>query len=59
MSGLTISKLAAAADVGVPTVRHYERRRLLPKPQRRTSGYRDFDHASVQRIRFIQHESYP
>lgn len=54
MSGLTISKLAAAAGVGVPTVRYYERRGLLPKPQRRASGYRDFDHASVRRIRFIR-----
>lgn len=55
MTGLTTSKLAAAAGVGVPTVRYYERRGLLPKAQRRASGYRDFDRADVQRIRFIRH----
>jgi MerR family copper efflux transcriptional regulator len=53
--GLTIGRLAKAAGVGVPTVRYYERRGLLPKPVRRTSGYRDFDREAVQRIRFIRH----
>jgi MerR family copper efflux transcriptional regulator len=54
-SGLTIGRLAQAAGVGIPTVRFYERRGLLPRPQRRASGYRSFDPDVVQRIRFIRH----
>jgi MerR family copper efflux transcriptional regulator len=53
--GLTIGRLAKAAGVGIPTVRFYERRGLLPRPQRRASGYRSFEPDAVQRIRFIRH----
>lgn len=54
-SGLTIGRLAKAAGVGIPTVRFYERRGLLPRPQRRASGYRSFEPEAIQRIRFIRH----
>jgi DNA-binding transcriptional MerR regulator len=54
MKSLTIGQLAKAAHVGVKTVRYYERRRLLPKPPRRESGYREFPLEAVQRIRFIK-----
>lgn len=54
-SGLTIGRLAKAAGVGIPTVRFYERRGLLPRPQRRASGYRSFEPDAIQRIRFIRH----
>lgn len=54
-SGLTIGRLAKAAGVGIPTVRFYERRGLLPRPQRRASGYRNFEPDAIQRIRFIRH----
>lgn len=56
-SGLTIGKLAQAADVGVETVRYYERRGLLPqppKPPRLASGYRRYPQAAVARLRFIR-----
>jgi MerR family transcriptional regulator, copper efflux regulator len=55
MSGLTIGRLAKAAGVGVPTVRFYERRGLLPEARRRPSGYRNYDQSAVLRIRFIRH----
>ena len=50
----TIGKLANQAGVGIDTVRFYERRGLLPKPQRTASGYRLYDEASISRIRFVR-----
>jgi Hg(II)-responsive transcriptional regulator len=54
VSTLTIGKLASAADVGVDTVRFYERAGLLKKPPRSASGYRLYDLADAQRLRFIR-----
>jgi Hg(II)-responsive transcriptional regulator len=51
---LTIGKLASAADVGVDTVRFYERAGLLKKPARSASGYRLYDAADAVRLRFIR-----
>lgn len=50
---LTIGKLAKAAQVGVETVRYYQQRSLLPKPQG-TGGVRRYSLALVERIRFIK-----
>lgn len=55
VGGFTVSQLARRAGVGVPTIRYYERRRLLPKPARRASGYRDYPADAVRRVRFIRH----
>jgi Hg(II)-responsive transcriptional regulator len=52
--GLTIGNVARAAEVGVETVRFYERRGLLEQPARRPSGYRVYSDAAVDRIRFIR-----
>ena len=51
---LTIGKLASAAEVGVDTVRFYERAGLLKKPVRSASGYRLYDAADAARLRFIR-----
>ena len=51
---LTIGHLAGAAGVGVETVRYYQRRRLLPLPERRGSSYRSYSEEQVDRIRFIK-----
>jgi len=51
---LTIGEVAEEADVQVTTVRYYERRGLIPEPPRRPSGYREYAHESVRRIRFIR-----
>jgi MerR family mercuric resistance operon transcriptional regulator len=53
-SRLTIGRLAEAADVGVETVRFYQRSGLLPEPKRPSSGFREYSQADVQRIRFIK-----
>lgn len=51
---LTIGGLAKQADVGIDTVRFYERRGLLPAPDRTMSGYRLYSQDSVARIHFIR-----
>ncbi|MCI0391085.1 MAG: heavy metal-responsive transcriptional regulator [Acidobacteria bacterium] len=51
---MRIGEVAAQAEVHVQTIRFYERRRLLKKPARLTSGYRSFSPEAVQTIRFIR-----
>jgi Cu(I)-responsive transcriptional regulator len=53
-SRMTIGRLAEQAGVGVQTVRYYERRGLLPAAPRRPSGYREYDGAALDRLRFIR-----
>jgi MerR family mercuric resistance operon transcriptional regulator len=53
LEDLTIGKFAAAADVGVETVRFYQRRGLLSTP-RRIDGIRRYGSADVARLRFIR-----
>lgn len=54
MNTLTIGKLAQQTEVGIDTVRFYERAGLLPKPMRTPSGYRSYAAADVDRLRFIR-----
>lgn len=49
-----ISEAAEQAGVNVQTLRYYERRGLLPKPPRRTSGYREFPDDAIRIVRFIK-----
>ena len=51
---MTISRFARAAGVGVETVRYYQRRGLLPVPKTRGEGYREYDLATVKRLRLIR-----
>ena len=51
---MTIGKLAAAEGVSVETVRFYQRRGLLAKPDRRGSGYREYSDADRWRLVFIR-----
>jgi len=51
-SGMTIGRLAAAADVGVETIRYYQRRQLLPVPAK--SGVRRYSTDILERIQFIK-----
>ena len=54
MKPLTIGQVARLADIGVETVRFYEREGLLDKPARRDSGYRQYPAEVVARLRFIR-----
>ena len=47
---LTISQLAAYAEVTVRAVRHYHKIGLLAEPERDQSGYRVYDAAAVVRL---------
>jgi DNA-binding transcriptional MerR regulator len=51
---MKIGQVAADADVTVDTVRFYERRGVLPPPERRPSGYREYTPATVERIRLAR-----
>ena len=53
-AAITIGGLARAAEVGVETVRYYQRRRLLAVPQSVAGGVRRYPSAMVDRIRFIK-----
>lgn len=53
-AAFTIGELARAADVGVETVRYYERRGLIVRPPRPRSGYRRYTWETVRRLRFIR-----
>jgi MerR family transcriptional regulator, copper efflux regulator len=50
---MKIGELAERAGVNVQTVRYYERRDLLPEPERTASGYREYDEADLRRLHFI------
>src|SRR5690625_459918 len=48
-----IGKAAELAGVNKETIRYYERRNLIPEPERMDSGYRLFSRRHVDLIRFI------
>lgn len=54
MKTLSIGEVARQASVGVETVRFYERQGLLAEPERRASGYRQYDEEAVAVLRFIR-----
>ncbi len=51
---MRIGELAGRAGLTVKTIRFYEQARLLPEPERRPSGYRDYDDSAVARLRFVR-----
>src|SRR5688572_23284863 len=53
-ANLTIGDLAEAAGVGIETVRYYERRKLVSRPERRLGAYRKYGSSHVNRVRFIK-----
>ena len=54
-TGLTISRAAERAGVGVETIRFYERRGLIKQPPRpQSGGFRFYGDEVVERIRFIR-----
>ena len=54
MRHFTTGQVAKHANVNIETIRYYERRGLIPEPPRRESGYRQYPHDTVDRIRFIK-----
>jgi DNA-binding transcriptional MerR regulator len=54
MAGFTVSTLAEQVGVRPDTIRYYERAGLLPPPARTPAGYRQYDNATADRLRFIK-----
>lgn len=51
---MRIGEVAKATGVPPQTIRYYERRGLLPAPDRGTSGYRRYDQSTLTQLRFIR-----
>lgn len=51
---LKIGEVARRARVNKETVRYYEKRELISKPDRRRSGYRIFTQRHIDQIKFIK-----
>jgi MerR family mercuric resistance operon transcriptional regulator len=54
MESMTIGQLAAAAGVNVETVRYYQRRNLLTRPERPSGGIGRYESSALTRLRFIK-----
>jgi len=51
---LRIGELAAASGLTRDALRYYERQGLLPRSRRTSGGFREYDGAAVDRVRFIK-----
>jgi DNA-binding transcriptional MerR regulator len=54
MTGMRAGEVARAAGVGVESLRYYERRGLMPVPERSLGGHRVYSDADVTRLRVIR-----
>lgn len=53
-SGATIGALAEAAGVNVETIRFYQRKGLMPEPEKPYGSIRRYGAAELARVRFIK-----
>src|SRR5262245_14146650 len=53
-AGVRVGEVAERAGVNVETLRYYERRGLLPAPDREPSGHRRYDEDTVRLLRAIK-----
>src|SRR5918994_2902295 len=51
---MKIGQVAKKADVGIKTIRFYERKGLLAQPPRIHGAYREYPKEAVAKIRFIK-----
>ncbi|HVR81452.1 MAG TPA: Hg(II)-responsive transcriptional regulator [Luteimonas sp.] len=51
---LTIGAFAKAAGVNVETIRFYQRKGLLPEPEKPSGGIRRYGTTDVSRVRFVK-----
>lgn len=51
---MTVGELAAAAEVHVETIRYYQRRALLPTPERPLGGIRRYGPTELERLVFVK-----
>ena len=53
-TGATIGALAEAAGVNVETIRFYQRKGLMPEPEKPSGSIRRYGAAELARVRFIK-----
>lgn len=51
---MTIGQVAKQAGIGIETIRFYERKGLVAEPNRRESGYRQYDNQVITQLLFIK-----
>ena len=51
---LSTGELAKAAGVSTDTLRHYERKGVLPRPRRAANGYRHYPPEALGRVRLVR-----
>jgi DNA-binding transcriptional MerR regulator len=54
MAAMKIGEIAKRSGISIETIRYYEREGLLLEPERRPSGYRQFDESTVERLEYIR-----
>ncbi|WP_206512084.1 MerR family transcriptional regulator, partial [Pseudomonas aeruginosa] len=54
LENLTIGVFAKAAGVNVETIRFYQRKGLLPEPDKPYGSIRRYGEADVTRVRFVK-----
>jgi MerR family copper efflux transcriptional regulator len=54
MKAMKIGEVAKLSGTGIETIRFYEREGLLPEPERRPSGYRQYDESTVERLEYVR-----
>ena len=54
MTAMKIGEVAKRSGIGIETIRYYEREGLLLEPERRPSGYRQYDESTVERLAYIR-----
>lgn len=54
LGNFTIGAFARAAGVNVETIRFYQRKGLLPEPDKPYGGIRRYDETAVTRVRFVK-----
>ena len=54
LENLTIGVFAKAAGVNVETIRFYQRKGLLPEPDKPDGSRRRYGEADVTRVRFVK-----
>lgn len=54
MTAMKIGEVARRAGIGIETIRYYEREQLLLEPERRPSGYRQYEESTVERLEYIR-----
>jgi MerR family copper efflux transcriptional regulator len=54
MQAMNIGQAATASGVSIKMIRHYEGVGLVPPPNRKSSGYRQYTEGEVHTLRFIR-----